>query len=368
MSVDTIDLVIDLQYGSTGKGLLVGWLAENGNHDTIMTAWAPNAGHTYIDKAGRVFIHTMLANGIVGPHVKRVMMGPGSILNLDTLLAEIELCSDIIDGRDIGIFVHPNAAVVTKEDIEEEYRTMNAIGSTKKGVGAAMINKIKRNPNRRSVAHQFADHRLFHRDNVHLVSSSMEWSVIYDQARDILIEGAQGFGLSIQHGFYPYTTSRDITPFQILADCGVPFNDARVVKVFGTCRTYPIRVANRFDDEGNQIGYSGPCYSDQKEIEWSSINRKVELTTVTKLPRRLFSFSFQQVYLATEICTPRTIFLNFVNYLQTFEQFEALDEFLDSRSVNVIYGIGPSYRDVIAIDKHTTPKEKWGILLRHMGR
>ena len=75
-----ITMVIDLQYGSTGKGLLAGYLAETTCPDTIITAWAPNAGHTYIDRAGRKYIHTHLANGIVSPFCKRVFLGPGSMM------------------------------------------------------------------------------------------------------------------------------------------------------------------------------------------------------------------------------------------------------------------------------------------------
>ena len=143
-----IDMVIDLQYGSTGKGLLAGWLAEKYSYDTVMTAWAPNAGHTFIDAFGRKYIHMMLANGIVSPGLKRVMIGPGSILNLDQLLKEITACSDILEPNLISIYIHPHAAVVTQEDLDEEARTMTAIGSTKKGIGAAAMNKIRRNPER----------------------------------------------------------------------------------------------------------------------------------------------------------------------------------------------------------------------------
>ena len=44
--MDKIKIVVDLQYGSTGKGLIVGKIAEDEAHDSVFTAWAPNAGHT----------------------------------------------------------------------------------------------------------------------------------------------------------------------------------------------------------------------------------------------------------------------------------------------------------------------------------
>ena len=94
--MDKIKVVIDLQYGSTGKGLIVGKIAEDEEPDTAITAWAPNAGHTYIDKNGRKFIHTHLANSIVSPMLKQVLLGPGSLINPVQLLEEIAACADLL--------------------------------------------------------------------------------------------------------------------------------------------------------------------------------------------------------------------------------------------------------------------------------
>ncbi len=347
-----IDLIIDLQFGSTGKGLLAGKLAMTNRYDTIMTAWGPNAGHTYIDENGRKFVHIMLANGIVGPAVRRVMIGPGSVLDLDILQREVESCLDIIARNKISIFVHPHAAVVTNQNRADEQIKMTAIGSTKKGVGAAMCSKIERQPNRPTVARDFADHPVFgggHEDcPVVIVDSPMDWNdILIEQCNQVLIEGAQGFGLSMQHGFYPYTTSRDVTPLQIMADCGVSFNDARRAMVFGTARTYPIRVADRFDDTGKQVGTSGPCYPDQQELAWSDLGQEPELTTVTKLPRRIFTYSKMQMDFAFDICCPTTVFLNFVNYIKDRRLFcEVNDHIMGRVGGCVIYGTGPTIKNV----------------------
>ena len=48
-------MILDLQFGSTGKGLLAGFLAKSRQPDVVITAWGPNAGHTYIDENRRVF-------------------------------------------------------------------------------------------------------------------------------------------------------------------------------------------------------------------------------------------------------------------------------------------------------------------------
>jgi adenylosuccinate synthase len=339
-----ITMVIDLQYGSTGKGLLVGYLAETTCPDTIVTAWAPNAGHTYIDRAGRKFIHTHLANGIVSPFCKRVFLGPGSLIDPMQLLDEIAQCEDIIDARGIRIMIHPHAAIVTQRHRDLEAGPMTKIGSTKKGVGAAMIQRIERNPDDMNIASR---EPLL---NKYVVSQS-EYQDMLGSANHILVEGAQGFGLSMYHGFYPYTTSRDVTVWQILADCGIPRAMAKDLEVFGTCRTYPIRVANRYDADGKQVGYSGPVYDDQSEVTFESIGQEQELTTVTKLPRRIFTFSLKQIAEAIEFNGVDRVFLNFANYVNSENELIRIIDAIECAGSRVCYlGLGPRFRDVIETD------------------
>jgi adenylosuccinate synthase len=350
--MDKIRIVVDLQYGSTGKGLIVGKIAEDEAPDTVITAWAPNAGHTYISKDGRKFIHTHLANGIVSPKLRRVLLGPGSLINPQQLLAEIAACSDLLEN--VQILIHPHAAIVTDRHIEEEAGPMTKIGSTKKGVGAAMCQRIRRNPDDLNIAANFVDVLGSY------VTTVGGYRAALKKAENVLVEGAQGYGLSMYHGFYPYTTSRDVSLWQILADCGIPHDvlpsllgDVSL-NVIGTCRTYPIRVANRFDTHGTQVGYSGPCYDDQMEISFEEIGQKTELTTVTKLPRRIFTFSRKQIEEAIEYNGAREIFLNFVNYCRTEEEVQSIIESIESTQDTVVrwIGLGPAYKDVYLVPQY----------------
>lgn len=344
--MDKVDVIVDLQYGSTGKGLIVGYLAENGPYDAVVTGWAPNAGHTYISKGGRKFIHTHLANGIVGPAVRRVFLGPGSLINPQQFLEEVGHCADIIQAKGIRIFIHPHAAIVTDRHIEEEAGPMTKIGSTKKGVGAAMIQRIRRNPDDQNIAATCQALRGF-------VATAEQYRRELKESEYVLVEGAQGYGLSMYHGFYPYTTSRDVSLWQILADSGIQAADVidkyKVTKIraIGTCRTYPIRVANRYDTEGTQVGYSGPCYDDQCEISFEDIGQKVELTTVTKLPRRIFTFSGKQIEEAIRHNGVYEVFLNFVNYVRTEVELIDIVQRIERKDTQVRWiGTGPTYQDV----------------------
>ena len=354
-------IICDMQFGSTGKGLIAGYLAERDQPDVVVTAWSANAGHTYINSEGRKWVHCMLANGIVSPKLKTVLIGGGSQMSIPVLLKEIDESLDLLQGK--SILIHENACIIQERHIEEENGPMTKIGSTKKGCGAAMIEKIRRNPESKIVAKDFIGDGLevsnggtvgFYDISRHYeemgvcvkVVSNAEYLKVLHAAERVQVEGAQGFSLGLHNGFYPYVTSRECTPAQICSDCNIPL--AIVEKVVGTMRTYPIRVANRYDEQGNQIGWSGPCYPDQKELTWEEMGVTPEKTTVTKLTRRIFSFSPEQTRQAMQVVMPDEIFLNFANYCGGKE--EELIEIIEtiSRCGGTIryYGWGPSSDDV----------------------
>jgi adenylosuccinate synthase len=167
----------------------------------------------------------------------------------------------------------------------------------------------------------------------------------------IQIEGAQGYSLGINSGFYPYTTSRECTIQQLLVDCAIPmrFLNESQLNVYGAARTFPIRVADRHDAEGRQIGTSGPGYPDQEELSWDQVGVPPELTTVTKLPRRVFSFSMQQIKEACFVNDVDVIFLNFINYLERQDEIDSLVreiEFETGTKVGLL-GYGPMETQIV---------------------
>jgi len=343
-------LIIDLQLGSTGKGSIAGHLAKRTEPDTVVTAWAANAGHTYINDKGRKYVHTMLANGVVSPKLKRVMIGPGSLINPTALAAEINECMRFGHISDASqVLVHPHAAVITDEHIDAEYKSMTAIGSTKKGVGEAAIQRIKRNVDNQNTAIKLLTDPCL---PFTVLKDTEQWLNALGQAETIQVEGAQGYSLSMYHGFYPYTTSRDVSTAQVLADCAIPFEIGKKLTVIGTVRSYPIRVANRFDESGKQIGWSGPCYNDQVELDWKDdLGINPELTTVTKLPRRIFTFSMKQLKEAVQICGVDQIFYNFANYHSNKNIMETMIRAID-RVARVKYvGFGATDLDIIELDR-----------------
>jgi adenylosuccinate synthase len=344
-----IDMVLDFQYGSTGKGLIAGYLAKRIKYDTAICAFATNAGHTYVDKERDIYVMTQqLPTAITSPTVRTVLLGPGSAIHLQTLREEISRYGRYLEGK--KILIHPQAAVV--EDYHAEFEMSDGrtkMGSTAKGVGEAYIERIRRNPQNPNTI----GHRVSTADALYgMIATPEEYRDALAAAESVIVEGAQGYSLSMYHGQYPYTTSRDVTPWQVAADCGLPYRWASYIKVIGTLRTFPIRVSNR-------DGSSGPHYPDQVELKWENIGLQPELTTVTKLPRRIFSFSQQQMQEALFHCGGywnTRLFLNFANYVTDKELLTEMIKMIESptqmnmNNAKVAWiSNGPDDKDVVAL-------------------
>jgi adenylosuccinate synthase len=143
-----------------------------------------------------------------------------------------------------------------------------------------------------------------------------------DEGKTILHEGSQGFSLDVNHGsHYPQCTSRQCTALQSVADLGLPHQV--IGDVYLVVRPYPIRVGNVVED-GQTVGHSGGCYSDNAEIDWKTVAERCgapeevmagELTTVTKRLRRVFEWSDIQFAQAIAVNGANKIALNFANYI-----------------------------------------------------
>jgi adenylosuccinate synthase len=309
--------IVDLQFGSTGKGLLAAYLGLYGHggekFDAVATNWGPNAGHTAVYDDGEKVVRTMLANSVHRGSISKVFIGPGSVINIENLMAEVKQTADT--GKPFVVYVHEHAAVVHDEDRVAE-KVHNRIGSTQKGAGQALINKINRDSTLPCLAKHWAPvmNSLLgpHLDVEIKVIGHREYLKKLNECRMVLLEGCQGYSLGYSSGIWPYVTSRECTTAQLLTDTLV--SPAQLVDTYGVFRSYPIRVANRFNEAGEMVGFSGPGYPGQKETTFEAIGQPTEYTTVTKLPRRVFEFSAEQVADAIVANGVTRLFFNFVNY------------------------------------------------------
>jgi adenylosuccinate synthase len=337
-------VIFDGQFGSTGKGLAGAWVGEHNHIDWATTNASANAGHTsIIDGKPVVLFHipstylTARQNGVCNIYVNA-----GAIIDLDVLVKEIEE----LGIRHAEICVNPNAAVITQVDRDEEAdRTSSQakIASTQKGVGAALARKVRRHgPN----LGQFIE-RSHRKVPFQLKTVSLNQKM--QEGASVVVEVPQGFSLSVNSsGFYPYTTSRDCTLQQGLADAGIA--PRLFHKSMAVLRTYPIRVGNIMDGE-RQIGYSGHVYPDQRETSWEAIGVPEERTTVTKRIRRVFSFSAKQYEHMVRHSMPDIVFLNFANYC-TPTRVESISDTMHQieKALGIqplhYFGYGPASADI----------------------
>lgn len=319
-------IVVDLQFGSTGKGQIAGTIGRKWQPDTVVCANGPNAGHTYKWWEGRnpeslrQIVHTVTPVTGVLPSVRNILLGPGAVIDMTRLSDEVSASMDYFDGK--NLIIHPNASIVQQRHRDRE-KDFVGIGSTMKGTAEAVIEKMRRLPGA-SIARNWALQlrNMFPHVNLTVSVDESDYNAALDSSQKLLVEGAQGASLSMHSRFYPHCTSRDVSVNQIWADCRLPARTSAAawahngeVQIVGVCRTYPIRVANRFNETGDMTGFSGGAYPDQHEIKWEQIGREAELTTVTKLPRRLFTFSTQQILEGTRYNAPTSIALTFCDYL-----------------------------------------------------
>lgn len=320
-----IDVVVGLGFGSEGKGAIVKHVADIKNPKTAVCAFTPNTGHTAYHK-GEKYVFCLVPLASMVESVDVVMIGPGAVLKISLFMEEVAQVRKLYPNK--RIVVHSRAAYVTAEDLEAE-KELVRIGSTMKGTAAANIRKLKRQE-WSTVGQLEGCEPLPELDlsGIEILEPSDYKALLEEriQAGGIIVEGTQGYSLSINHGFFPYTTSRDCTASAVLQDCGFSLMSRERINVIGVTRTFPIRVANRFDSDGNQIGTSGPCYDDQEETTFEAIGVPTEYTTVTKLPRRVFTFSNQQFLESVSANSCDEIAFTFLDYLSEDDQTQFLAE------------------------------------------
>ncbi|MBV9881017.1 MAG: adenylosuccinate synthase [Gemmatirosa sp.] len=268
-------VVVGAQWGDEGKGKLVDVLAERADW-VVRYQGGANAGHT-VHIGDTSFVLHQIPSGILHPGV-RCAIGNGVVLDPDTLFHEIdELVQDGVDveGR---LYVSERAHLVLPYHklVDAESAASKAIGTTGRGIGPAYEDKIARrgvrvldlgHPTRvRELVEAGAAH-----SNAQLARFGSEKRVDVDEtiallerlaprllplAEDlglaihraikggaaVLLEGAQGSLLDVDHGTYPFVTSSSTTSGG--AAIGVGIAPTAIDSVLGVVKAYTTRVGN----------------------------------------------------------------------------------------------------------------------------
>ena len=268
-------VIVGAQWGDEGKGKLVDVLAERADW-VVRYQGGANAGHT-VHIGDKSFVLHQIPSGILHPGV-RCAIGNGVVLDPDTLFTEIdELISDGVDvsGR---LYVSDRAHLVLPfhKLVDSLSTASREIGTTGRGIGPAYEDKIARRGVRvldlrhtdrlralveKGVAHanaRLASFNVEARTDVESTMSLLEplaarllpitedvGLVIHraiTNGANVLLEGAQGSLLDVDHGTYPFVTSSSTTSGG--AAIGVGIAPTAIHAVLGIVKAYTTRVGN----------------------------------------------------------------------------------------------------------------------------
>ena len=326
-----VTIVVGGQYGSEGKGKVAHWLARNQGANHAIRVGGPNSGHTVVVGGRRVVLRhlptPLLCDGVTG------IIPPGAYLDADVLLDEIEELRIPVDG----LMIDPCAVVIddSMKLREREEGLVERVASTGQGVGGAVAERAMRRPSLKFACDVKPLRRYVQPDLDRVLHDALT------RNERVVVEGTQGFGLSILHGGnYPFATSRDTTAAGVLSEAGLSPRDVDCVAL--TLRAFPIRV------EGN----SGPLPMEttwEEVMHLSGANTPLtEFTTVTGRARRVAWFDAAVVLRAIRANRPDLVFLNHADYFDY--------------SVHEKLGLTPRVRRAVSeIERHL------GVNIDHLG-
>ncbi len=300
--------IIGAQWGDEGKGKVVDFLAADADM-VVRFSGGNNAGHTVINEQGKFALHLVPA-GIFWPHTTCII-GNGVVVDPQVLMQEVKELQD--RGVDTSrLLISDRAHVIMPyhvllDQLEEQARGNEAIGTTRKGVGPAYVDKAGRvgirvgdlldaatlGPRLKVILaqknavitrvyggealdfDQLLSQCVEHGDRLRPYITTTEVLIADALAKGqrVLLEGAQGTLLDLDHGTSPYVTSS--SPSIGGACTGLGLNPRDIKGVAGVFKAYSTRVGagpmptELFDETGDQI----------RERAW-------EYGTTTGRPRR----------------------------------------------------------------------------------
>jgi adenylosuccinate synthase len=356
-------IVVGCQWGDEGKGKVVDLLSREADIVARFQG-GNNAGHTIVVD-GRQYILHLVPSGIIHPG-KQCLIGNGVVLDPFVFMEELEMIKNArIEYKD-RVFISAATNLIMPyhraiDGLEESGRGKKGLDTTKRGIGPAYQDKVKRTGIR--LADIFSDERLkdklaaHRRNKAYLLDQlpddqKIDFDKLYKQLvelRDIfrpmmvdaslmlhkvkrgggviLYEGAQGAMLDVDLGTYPYCTSSNTTVGGALTGLGI--GPDMIDEVVGIVKAYTTRVGN------------GPFVTELENDTGKRLrDRGAEYGATTKRPRRT---GWLDIVLLRHTCR-----INGVNKL-AITKLDVLDEF-DEIKVAVGYELDGEKLDEMPVD------------------
>tara|TARA_B100000035_G_scaffold305677_1_gene306803 strand:+ start:3543 stop:4556 length:1014 start_codon:yes stop_codon:yes gene_type:complete len=233
------DIVVDLQYGDCGKGKVTHALCRQNDYTHVIRYnGGCNAGHTIYHEGKKFVTHHIPCGVFFGV---RSVIGPGCVISLKQLFKEIKELEE--NGVEVSEYlkIASNAHIITDFHLMED-RKDSDIGTTKRGNGPAYRDKYARKGVRAIECPELAPYVIDMYSELH---NNKEFENV-----EALFEGAQGFGLDVDWGDYPYVTSSHCTAAGALLN-GVPPQAVR--DVWGVAKIYETYVGAKKFHGGDDV-------------------------------------------------------------------------------------------------------------------
>ena len=287
------DLIVGIQWGDEGKGKIVDRLACE--YDMVCRSQGGhNAGHTIWVDGVKYALH-LIPSGVLNPKAINVV-GNGVVLSPESIIKEMTQFEGLEGRLYISDKAHLNLPYHSLIDqAREKLKGDKAIGTTGKGIGPAYSDKINRigmrvgellNPAKlcQSILDYFEQNRAIFDildiatpNEAELLAelegykeklapfitdtTQMVWRALDKENKRVLLEGAQGTMLDIDHGTYPYVTSSSTVSAGACTGLGINAKD--IGKVIGIVKAYCTRVGNGpfpsedLGEDGARLGKQG---------------------------------------------------------------------------------------------------------------
>ena len=286
------DVIVGIQWGDEGKGKIVDMLAQK--YDMVCRSQGGhNAGHTiWVD--GVKYVLQLIPSGILNPKAINII-GNGVVVSPSNILKEMSQFGSLVGRLYISDKAHLNLSFHALIDqAKERLKGEKAIGTTGKGIGPTYSEKVSRNGFRAGdllnpsklcddILEYFEQNRAIFDvldiktpTKIELLNeledyssklapyitntTNMVWKAL-ENNKKVLLEGAQGTLLDIDHGTYPYVTSSSTVSGG--ACTGLGLNPKDIGEITGIVKAYCTRVGNGpfpredFTDYGKTMGEVG---------------------------------------------------------------------------------------------------------------
>ena len=267
------DIIVGVQWGDEGKGKIVDRLCAE--YDFVCrSGGGHNAGHTIWVNGTRYALH-LIPSGVLHPKCVNII-GNGVVLSPSALIDEMAQFKDLENRLFISDRAHLNLAHhALIDNAKEKLKGDEAIGTTGRGIGPSYADKVSRAGHR--VSELLEPQKLcaalmkdFHHNEAYLKALGVEipsenallkdlqnfkdklapfitdtarmlWQAL-DNGKKVLVEGAQGSMLDIDHGTYPFVTSSNTISAGALTGLGLSPKEAG--QIIGVIKAYATRVGN----------------------------------------------------------------------------------------------------------------------------